>query len=99
MTVQRCPTAWAENATNAPAYTYTCTGSSYVIGTAGVSGGVPVVQAAAVLPGLAALTAGSSVDYLVVGLYLPTTAPNTMQGTSSTIQFTFTGTQRAGGAR
>ena len=99
MTVQRCPSAWTENATNAPAYTYTCTGSSYVLGTAGTSGGVPVIQAAASLPGLAALSAGTSVDHLLVTLYLPLTAPNTMQGATSTIQYAFTGTQRAGGAR
>ena len=99
MTVQRCPTAWTENAANAPAYTYSCTGSSYVLGAGGTSGGVPVVQAAALLPGLAALTAGSSVDHLLVSLYLPTSAPNTMQGATSTIQYAFTGTQRAGAAR
>jgi spore coat-associated protein N len=99
MTVRRCPTAWTEDATNAPAYTYTCTGASYVLGTAGTAGGVAVIQAAAALPGLAALSSGSSVDHLLVSLYLPTTAPNTMQGAASTIQYAFTGTQRAGEAR
>lgn len=98
MTVQRCPVAWTESVA-APAYTYSCTGSTYVLGTSGTSGGVPVIQAAAALPGLAALSSGSSVDHLLVRLYLPLTAPNTMQGTASTIQYAFTGTQRAGGAR
>jgi hypothetical protein len=32
----------------------------------------------------------------VVMLTLPTTAPNTMQSLSSTIQYSFTGTQRPG---
>lgn len=98
LTVQRCPTAWTEAGT-APAYTYTCTGSSYVLGASGVSGGVPVIQATAALPGLAALTTGSSVDRLLVSLYLPLAAPNTMQSATSTIQYSFTGTQRAGAAR
>lgn len=100
LTVQRCSTAWTENATLAPAYTYTCPGSSsYVLGAAGTSGGVAVIQTAAPLPGLAALSAAGSVDNLMVTLYLPTSAPNTMQSASSTLQFSFTGTQRAGTAR
>lgn len=99
MTVQRCPTAWTENATNAPAYTYSCTGSSYVLGSSGTSGGVPVIRTAAALAGLNALTAASSVDHLLVSLYLPLSAPNTMQGLTSTIQYSFTGTQRTGTAR
>ena len=98
MTVQRCTVAWTE--ANAPAYTYTCSGTaSYVLGTSGTSGGLPVIQTAAALPGLAALSAGSSVDHLVVTLYLPTAAPNTMQSATSTIQYAFTGTQRAGAPR
>lgn len=99
MTVQRCTVAWTE--ANAPAYTYTCVGgtSSYVLGASGTSGGVPVIQTAAVLPTLAALSSGSSVDHLVVTLYLPTAAPNTMQSATSTIQYDFTGTQRAGTVR
>lgn len=99
VTVQRCPTAWTEVATFAPAYTYTCAASTYVLGVAGVSGGVPVIQTAALLPGLAVLSTGSTVDHLLVALYLPLSAPNTMQGLSSTIQFSFTGTQRTGTAR
>jgi predicted ribosomally synthesized peptide with SipW-like signal peptide len=99
MTVQRCPTAWTENTSLAPVYTYTCTGSTYVLGSAGTSGGVAVIQTAAALPGLAALSTGTSVDHLLVSLYLPTAAPNTMQGVSSTIQYAFTGTQRTGTAR
>lgn len=99
MTVQRCPTAWTETVVAPSVYTYACTGSSYVLGASGPTGGVPVIQAAASLPGLAALSTGSSVDHLVVSLYLPTSAPNTMQGKTSTIQYAFTGTQRAGAAR
>ena len=100
MTVERCSTAWTETVVAPSAYTYACSGSSsYVLGTAGTSGGVPVIQASASLPGLTALSSGSSVDYLVVRLYLPTSAPNTMQGKASTIQYAFIGTQRAGAAR
>jgi spore coat-associated protein N len=99
MTVQRCSIAWTESATFAPAYTYTCSGSTYVLGTSGVSGGVAVIQSAATLSGLSALSSGTSVDHLLVTLYLPLTAPNTMQGLTSTIQYAFTGTQRTGTAR
>ena len=42
---------------------------------------------------LSSLTNGQS-DNLVVTLSLPTGADNTFQGTSSTISFAFTGTQR-----
>lgn len=100
MTVQRCSTAWTETVVAPSVYTYACSGtSSYVLGASGPTGGLPVIQAAASLPGLAALSSGSSVDHLVVALYLPTSAPNTMQGKTSTIQYAFTGTQRAGAAR
>jgi spore coat-associated protein N len=94
LTVQRCSTAWTENTASAPAYTYSCPGTPSTVLNA-----VPVIQSAALLPGLAALSSGSSVDHLVVTLSLPTSAPNAMQGASSTLQFSFTGTQRTGTAR
>ena len=47
------------------------------------------------LPGLDALTTASTTDHLMVMLTLPATAPNTMQSLTSTIQYSFTGTQRA----
>lgn len=55
----------------------------------------PVVGSNMTLSNLSALTAGST-DHLRVTLTLPAAAPNSMQGLTSTIQYTFTGTQRAG---
>ena len=46
------------------------------------------------LSNLSALTAGST-DHLRVTLTLPSGAGNTLQNQSSTITYTFTGTQRA----
>lgn len=48
--------------------------------------------------GLNALTAAGT-DYLRVTLTLPSTAPNSFQGLSSTVSYAFTGTQRAGSAQ
>ena len=45
------------------------------------------------LPGLNSL-AVSGVDHLLVTLTFPTIAPNTLQNQSSTINFSFLGTQR-----
>jgi hypothetical protein len=47
------------------------------------------------LSNLSSLAAGVT-DHLRVTLTLPSTAPNTMQGLSSTLDYTFVGTQRAG---
>jgi spore coat-associated protein N len=97
MTVQTCTVSWTENATNAPGYTYTCGGSSaYLLGTAGTP--VPVITTTvggAPLAGLNALSSASATDHLLVTLSLPAAAPNTMQSLTSTIQYSFTGTQRA----
>ncbi len=87
LTVQSCPSAWTEAGT-APGYTYTCAGATTVIASR------PVVGSNVVLTGTSALAAGAS-DNLLVKLSFPTAADNTFQGKSSTIGFTFTGTQRA----
>lgn len=91
MTIQSCPTAWVEAGT-APAYTYTCSG-----GATTVLASRPVIGANVNLPGLASL-APAGVDHLVVTSTFPSTAPNTLQGQSSTISFSFLGTQVAGAA-
>jgi hypothetical protein len=46
----------------------------------------------------ASLTAGGT-DHLVFSVSLPTTAGNEFQGKSATLSLSFTGVQRAGGAR
>jgi spore coat-associated protein N len=89
MTVQSCPTAWTESGT-APAYTYSCSGTpTTVVASRSVIGSnVP-------LTGLNSMSSGG-VDYLVVTLSFPSAAPNSFQGQSSTIDFTFSGVQRTG---
>ena len=88
MVIDKCSVAWTE-AGVAPAYTYTCSGS-----TSTVLASAPVIGSNLTLSNLTALTAGST-DHLRVTLTLPSTAGNTFQGLTSTIQYTFTGTQRA----
>lgn len=92
LSVQSCPTAWTQSAVGS-GFTYSCTGTATTLVAAR-----PVVGANIALPSIAALTAGST-SYLVVTMTLPTTADNTFQGKSSTVSFTFNGTQRAGTQR
>ncbi|HET7172249.1 MAG TPA: TasA family protein [Gaiellales bacterium] len=89
MTIDRCSNAWTEGGT-APAYTYTCSGS-----TSTVLASRAVVGSNLTLSNLTALTNGVT-DHLRVTLSFPSAAPNSFQSQSSTIQYTFTGTQRAG---
>jgi spore coat-associated protein N len=92
MAIDRCSVPWTEGGT-APAYTYTCSGTtSTVLASQGVIG------SSLVLSNLSALTAGNT-DHLRVTLTLPSTAGNTFQGLSSTIQYTFTGIQRTATSR
>jgi predicted ribosomally synthesized peptide with SipW-like signal peptide len=91
LTVQSCPTAWTEAGT-APAYTYTCTGTATT-----VLASRPVIGSNLTLPALGSLSAGG-VDHLMVTLSFPSTAPNTLQAQSSTVNFSFAGTQRTGQA-
>ncbi len=87
--IDKCSTAWVEAGT-APAYTYTCGGT-----TTTVLATRPVVGANLALTGLSTLNA-AGVDNLRVTVSLPTGADNTFQNKSSVIGFTFTGTQRTG---
>ena len=89
MVIDRCSNAWTEGGT-APAYTYTCSGA-----TSSVLASRAVVGSNLTLSSLAALTNGVT-DHLRVTLSFPSAAPNSFQNQSSTIQYTFTGTQRAG---
>ena len=88
MVIDKCSVAWTEGGA-APAYTYTCSGS-----TSTVLASTPVVGSNLALSNLSALTAGST-DHLRVTLTLPSGAGNTLQNQSSVIQYAFTGTQRA----
>jgi spore coat-associated protein N len=88
LVIQACTVPWTE-AGVAPAYTYTCGGS-----TSTVLASRPVIGASLALSNLTATTAGAT-DNLLATVTLPAAAGNTLQGLSSTITFTFTGTQRA----
>ncbi|GAA1246233.1 TasA family protein [Oryzihumus leptocrescens] len=87
MVIDKCSQAWSETGTS-PAYVYTCGGT-----TTSVLASTAVVGSNRTLSNLASLTNGSS-DNLRVTLTLPSTADNTFQGKSSTLSFSFTGTQR-----
>ena len=90
LSIQSCSVPWTEGG-SAPAYTYSCTGGT----TATVLSARPVIGANMTLSNLSSVAA-SRTDYLLVTLKLPTNADNTFQGLSSTVGFTFAGTQRAG---
>ncbi len=92
MTIEKCSVPWTESGT-APAYTYTCSGT-----TSTVLASRAVIGASLPLSGLASLTTGAT-DHLRVTLTLPTAAPNTMQGLTSTISYNFVGTQRVAGSK
>jgi spore coat-associated protein N len=86
MVIDKCSQAWTESG---PPYTYTCGGS-----TSTVLSSRAVIQSGVTLNNLSSLTAGTT-DHLRVTLTFPSGAGNTFQNKSSTIQYTFTGTQRA----
>jgi spore coat-associated protein N len=88
LVIDKCSVPWTEGGT-APAYTYTCSGT-----TSSVLASHAVIGNNLTLSSLASLTAGTT-DHLRFTLTLPSAAPNTFQNQSSVIQYTFTGTQRA----
>jgi spore coat-associated protein N len=92
MVIDKCTVPWTETGT-APAYTYTCSGT-----TSTVLASRAVIGSSIALSGLASLNTGST-DHLRVALTLPTAAPNTMQGQTSTISYNFLGTQRVAGSK
>jgi predicted ribosomally synthesized peptide with SipW-like signal peptide len=85
MVIDKCSVAWTEAG---PPYTYTCGGS-----TSSVLASRAVVGSGLALSNLGSLTAGAT-DHLRVTLTLPGAAGNTFQSQSSTISYTFNGTQR-----
>ena len=88
MVIDKCSQAWTEAGT-APAYTYTCGGTS-----SSVLASRAVIGNNLTLSNLGSTTAGAT-DHLRVTLTLPSGAGNTLQNQSSTITYAFTGTQRA----
>ncbi len=97
MKIERCTGAlgWRESLTTP--YTYTC--DALLAGdNAGVRTAVlarrAVIGSNLALTGMNSLSPGAT-DDMVVTVDLPSTADNTFQGLSSTIQYTFNATQRA----
>ena len=86
MVIDKCSVAWTEAGT-APAYTYTCGGSTTSVLTTRAVIGTNLSLSSM------ALTAGAD-NFLRVRLTLPSGATNTLQGQSSTISSAFTATQR-----
>ena len=91
MVVDRCSVPWTESGSS-PAFTYSCSGSTTTI----VSSR-PVIQSSVTMAGLSALTSGGT-DRLRLTLTFPSTAGSTFQGLSSTLTYSFLGTQRSGTA-
>jgi predicted ribosomally synthesized peptide with SipW-like signal peptide len=91
MVVDRCSVAWTESGSS-PAFTYSCSGSTTTI----VSSRA-VIQSALTMAGLSSLTAGGT-DHLRLTLTFPSAAGSSFQGLSSTLTYSFLGTQRAGTA-
>uniref|UniRef100_UPI003F493448 TasA family protein n=1 Tax=Pseudarthrobacter oxydans TaxID=1671 RepID=UPI003F493448 len=83
LTIENCSTAWTGTA--AP---YTCAGTKTTV----VSSS-PIIAANRALANLTSL-ATTKTDNLKVTTALPTTTPNTFQGATTTVGFSFTGTQR-----
>jgi predicted ribosomally synthesized peptide with SipW-like signal peptide len=85
MVLDKCSVAWTESG---PPYTYTCSGS-----TSSVLASRPVIGSTLALSNLGSLTAGAT-DHLRLTLTFPSGAGNSLQNQSSTISYSFTGTQR-----
>ena len=91
MVIDRCSAAWTESGSS-PGFSYSCSGSTTTI----VSSRA-VIQSALTMAGLSALTAGGT-DHLRLTLTFPSSAGSSFQGLSSTLSYSFLGTQRAGTA-
>ena len=90
--VQKCSTAYSESG---PPYTYTCGGSTAdVIGTSGSPVAISTLTSATTLTGVS--TTPNVTSHLRFYFTFPSTAGDSFQDASSTLTFTFSGTQRAG---
>jgi len=87
MVIDECSQAWTESGSS-PAFTYTCGGTL-----TNVLASQPVIESNVSLSGPNILTAGAT-DHLRLTLSLPSAAGTTLEGKTSTIQYSFTGTQR-----
>jgi len=87
MLIESCSVAWTESGTS-PAFSYTCSGTtSTVLASRAIIGAGLSLSNVGLTPG--------ATDNLRLTLTLPTTAGNSLQNLSSTVQYAFTATQRA----
>jgi len=103
MYIRNCSTAWTE-AGSSPAFTYTCGGTaSAVLGSSGSPVNIITTTVGGVsLTNLSSTTtAGPVTDHLLITVVLPqsNTSANLTTPPSSTILYSFTGTQRDGTVR
>jgi spore coat-associated protein N len=87
MSIDKCSVAWTESGT-APAYTYTCGGT-----TTSVLASTPIIVANSVLSNIVPTT--NTDNFLRVNLSFPSTAGNTFQGLTSRVEYSFAADQRA----
>ncbi|MUK00611.1 hypothetical protein GM708_00890 [Vibrio cholerae] len=92
VTVDACSVPWTEAGT-APAYTYTCSGT-----TTPVLATRPILGTDLALSNLGSIVS-TKADNLRVTATLPTAADNTFQNLAGTVNFAFTATQRAATSR
>lgn len=81
-----------------PPYTYTCPSGTITNVLASPGTPIPWIQTNAVVTPLTSLTVGNT-DHLHIKLSFPSAADGTFQGLSSTVIYTFNGTQRAATAK
>ena len=89
MVIDKCSTAWTESG-SAPAYTYTCGGT-----TSSVLASRAVIGSSISLSNITDLIPAGTTDHLRVTLTLPSAAGNTFEGLTSTITYSFAATQRS----
>jgi predicted ribosomally synthesized peptide with SipW-like signal peptide len=93
MVISNCSAAWTEAGTS-PAYTYTCSGT-----TSSVLASAPVIGSGLTLDNLSIVNGAPGTDHLLLTLTLPSGTGNTFQNLTSTVLYTFNGTQRTAGSR
>ena len=87
MVIDKCSAAWTESG---PPYTYTCSGTQ-----SSVVASRPVIGTNVSMSNVTDLLTSGTTDHLRATLTLPSSAGNSLETLSSTITYTFTGTQRA----
>lgn len=97
MYIRNCSVAWTEAGVS-PALTYTCSGTeSAVLGSVGSQEDIiTTTVGGVVLNNLTATSSGTATDHLLITVTLPVanTVANLVTPPSSTIDYSFTGTQR-----